>query len=327
MQKNKFKQTIYKNETRAKTAKRNDILKNYEIGKPKRSYISIQTNRHTLSSLLQISPRDTIETDSPKEKSRNIVIRGKKSFQSAIQYTQTKEGTLTTMDSKISPRNGLNVSNTNLSHMLKIQKVIDKQQRKSIRDASLIKTAKLKEELLKEERNEEKDKVHENVFKLNKQRDFIKDFLKTKDSQLIKEGLLDKFYQVKENFVNFKNDCLIYPHIRNNFTVNESSDKQMLQLTSPNSIDTNTQLYLNLLKMKYQKIKDNNKIAQTYNKRDVIDEKIEDVYKKIYGNISKLVNIDTYDYNDYFNYKYDRYEKVYFSNKDVKTIVLNNASK
>jgi hypothetical protein len=341
MNKNKHKQTLLGEVGAGKPAevvrKRNDILKNYSICMPKRSYISLQTNKVDLKSVVQISPRGTTkdeiikpaETVLPKVKSRNIQGHGKKnSFQSSsvVQYTRTKEGTITSEDSKVSPRARLNLSNSNLNHMLKVQKAMDRQHRKSLRDANIINIAKLKEEALREERNEEGDKIYEVAYEENKQKGFIKDFLKKKDTQIIKDGLVDKFYQVKENFVNFKTDCLLYPHLRNHFSKNQSVDDRMSVLCQPNSIDTNTQIHLNLLKMKYQKTKDENKfiVEKVNTKKDLIDAKIEDVYKKIYGNVTKLVNIDTYDYNDYLNYKYDRYEKVNFADDVVKCIVLNN---
>jgi hypothetical protein len=278
------------------------------------------------------STRLMINSSRVKNKSRNVSLL-KKVFNSTslVQHTRTQDGTINSEadNSKASPRGGrkLNISLHNLSQTIKINKAIDSHRKKQQRDSVIVKQAKQKEELLKEEKNEECDKVYEEAYEEYKERGFIRDFLRSRDHRIIKEGISsDKFYQKKENYINFKSDCLIFPYIRNHFIFSQKKriDDRIALLTTPNTIDTNTQVYLNLLKRKCQKNKDERVFSiEKYNKKDLIDAKIEDVYKKIYGNIPKLVNIDTYDYNDYLNYKYDRYEKVYFAENDVKTLVLN----
>jgi hypothetical protein len=39
MKKNKYRQTIYKRETKRSIGEKNDILKNYETGMPKKAYL------------------------------------------------------------------------------------------------------------------------------------------------------------------------------------------------------------------------------------------------------------------------------------------------
>jgi hypothetical protein len=202
---------------------------------------------------------------------------------------------------------------------------MEQHQKKLERDVLLIKNARLKEELRREEKKEEVDKIYENMFQEAKQRGFIRDFLKTKDSRVIRESLLDDFYKKKENLINFKIDSKIVPNIRNHMISKfKNVEEKMKVLTLPNSIDVNTQLYLNIMKRKCQKMKDDQILNEELNsKKDIVDLKIEDVYRRIYGNAPKLVNIDTYDYNDYLLYKYDRYDKVGFASQQIKEIILN----
>jgi hypothetical protein len=262
-------------------------------------------------------------------KSTNESIKKTLATTSYIQRTLTiNEPTISSYQDTIQNLNTISTnkikrSTTSLTGYIAVQKAIDENHQKNERNYKLIRQARIKETMLREERRERYDNIHEAAFQEAKQRGFIRDFLKTKDSRIIREGLLDEFYNKKENYINFKSDCLLVPNIRNHMVNRcKNFDERIQLLTNPNSIDLNTQLYLNLLKRKCQKAKDDKiKTEEKNSKKDIIDLKIEDVYRRIYGHVPKLVNIDTYDYNDYLLYKYDRYDKVGFASKEIKDII------
>jgi hypothetical protein len=214
------------------------------------------------------------------------------------------------------------ISATRLDRLINIRKAIDDQHKKSQRTAELLKVAKMREDMKLQDLNEGIDKVTESQFHEAKQKSFIRDFLKMKENR-IASGLADDFYKSRENFINFKSECLLVPNIRNNIiTKFKNKEEKLKLLTQHNSIDFNSQLYLNLLKRKCQKAKDDRVLVEEANsKKDIVDLKIEDVYRRMYGNGSRLVDIDPYDYHDYLLYKYDRYEKVGFASNRIKNVI------
>jgi hypothetical protein len=337
MKKNKYKKLIFTNEKKLLgVTKRGDILKDYDFGDDKAVtstykifHSTVWPKQHkTLESHCTSIELKTANT-SKVGGLRSINNTVKKSIQTTIQRTLTyKEGTLSSIQDTIQslPSPIVKMSSKNLVNLISVHRAIEKQKTKAEKDAQIIRNARLKEEMLREEKKEERDNIFESFFQEAKQKAFIRDFLKSKDTRVFKEGFKDDgFYRSKENLINFKNDCLLVPSIRNHM-VNQfkTLEEKMNILTLPNSIDMNTQLNLNLLKRKCQKTKDDKKLTEEINsKKDIVDLKIEEVYRRIYGAVPKLVNIDTYDYNDYLLYKYDRYNEVNFASSKIKDIVLN----
>ena len=89
-----------------------------------------------------------------------------------------------------------------------------------------------------------------------------------------------------------------------------------------NSIDPTTQLYLNVLKRRFQKDKDNREMEYIkMKKRDIIDKKIDELYKKLFGNaINDIIEIK--DYHDYLSLKYDKYMNVQLANNEIRKEIM-----
>jgi hypothetical protein len=340
MKKSKFKQLLLKMEGTRGRSSRNDILISYNQSLPKRNYIdlkstlSINVNKNKSIGSHRSATQDlgsTVNASSyynNNQKSRNNKASRKTLVSSAMNHRTTLEATIHSeclgSNRSINNKTRLDLSSPRVKQSIRIQKAIITQRKKNEYDHNLIKTAKQKVIMEMEERREQVDKVSQEAYEEYKQRGFIRDFLKSKDYLLIREGLNEPFYKKRENLINFKADSMVIPNIRNHMmTENRPLDERIRTLLNINSIDIQTQIYLNVMKRKCQRDKDEKRLSiERITKKDVIDAKVEDVFRKVYGNIVKLENIDTYDYNDYLLFKYDRYDKVDFAREDVKGIVL-----
>jgi hypothetical protein len=171
------------------------------------------------------------------------------------------------------------------------------------------------------EEEEKMDRIHTEALVEDKERKFIRNFLQSKEGKVnIKSR--DSFYSIIENNINFSVDSKIVPSIKNILVKDRPNMEDMVNyIVDPNCIDMTYQRYLNLLKRQYQREKDdqlnefNNRM-----KRDILDIKIDLLYRKLYGN-KKVENIEKYDYNEYLSYKYDRYDRVDVADEFTKIVI------
>jgi hypothetical protein len=211
----------------------------------------------------------------------------------------------------------------------KVDYLIEKVEKEEKRNLKIIEKSRQLRYNNKEEFIERQDSVIWENLEEAKQKKFIKEFLKSKNFN--DEINNDAFYHKYENKVNYLSDIYQVPNISNHiFTMpnknsHTSTHERMNLLKYSNALDKGTTMYLNTLKRKYQKEKDvlTEAFRREYKAEDnQFDTKIQDSYKQFYDfTKEKLDNINNYEYNDYFNYKYEQYDGVSISdNRERNTI-------
>lgn len=187
---------------------------------------------------------------------------------------------------------------------------------------------------------EEKDIIITDDLKTYKLKQAIKKFLSGKDNKLNYENNKDGFFLKAENRINFREDVLLVPSIKNNLFSKAENDyksgskrrytkgymKEMKEyLNNINSIDRGLNMNISDLKRKYQTEKDylTYEYMTIFKNQSIIDkiklkhqEFCEDVNSK-FGNI----NNDT-EMHDFFRLKYKKYEKTSFATERVKAKIL-----
>ena len=162
-------------------------------------------------------------------------------------------------------------------------------------------------------------------------KDVIRNLLKRKENKLnFKKTDKDDFYDKFENKINFLSDAYLLPELKNHFTcsINKKTYKNCVRNETiefeniHNVIDKTTLIYLNTLKLKYQKQKDEREtISDNRSPKGPTSPQ-----KKREENEDKK-----YDYNyfflieDFLDYKYRRYEKTGFTTEEkIINIIQNN---
>jgi hypothetical protein len=216
-----------------------------------------------------------------------------------------------------------NLASNKSLQAIKINSLIQRQKTQKIKDKVLVENYIISEQMKKIEEEEKMDRIHTEALVEDKERKFIRDFLRSKEGK-VNINHSDSFYSVIENNINFSVDSKIVPSMKN-ILVNDRQniDDMVNYIVDPNCIDVTYQKYLNLLKRQYQKEKDEqlNEYRKRM-KRDILDIKIDLLYKKLYGN-KKVENIEKYDYNEYLFYKYDRYARIDVADEFVKNVIKN----
>jgi hypothetical protein len=192
------------------------------------------------------------------------------------------------------------------------------------------------------------DKVPNKSLEDMKILDNIKNFLTAKDSKL-NQALVknDIFYSKFENKVNFLYDINLVPNFKNNLVNNflKNVDDEIYIICN-NYIDHGINIYLNKLKVKIQKRKDeklikskkidltkiknlneekqkyyNNLIKDDYN---ILDDYIKQK-KNLINSPEQIKNYDEtiYELNDFFENKYIKYKNVKFTNERIKEKIFN----
>lgn len=156
----------------------------------------------------------------------------------------------------------------------------------------------------------------------------IKNFLCAKDNKLNQIVLAkDKFFDSKENKVNFMFDIYQVPTFKNNF-INYSNKMENLNQYK-NVIDQGINRYLNLLKYSIQKKKDNLK-NHVVNEKEIEEEK---KLKKLLDedpndNVNFLRSRDRdknnqiYEIDNFFIHKYSKYQNVRLSSDKIKNVIF-----
>lgn len=189
-----------------------------------------------------------------------------------------------------------------------------------------------------EKYNEEKEDImDENIINSVKLFKNIKTLLINQDKKYIMGNETKKFFENKENKINFMYDISMVPHFKNNFLRKNGFIFQE-KLESENYIDLNTWRYLNKAKIKIQKVNDDKKLKnyalleeeklneEGNNVESINDKDIED-HKKF------KEKYDLYDIEDYLNKKKENQSVVNIVNEKIKKlfygtfIKLHNKSK
>lgn len=197
-----------------------------------------------------------------------------------------------------------------------------------------------------------KDKVEFQSLEMQDIKNKVMSFLSndTKLNQIeINEQLFNKF----ENKINFLQDGLSLPNINNNLVkVNLKTEKNIYvseQWKCLNFIGNSTLKYLNKLKAKIQREKDEGKrlfqnneeiqinktnldITQNIKKNKEKNEEVEDIEEKenflLNKNDSELVTNkkleNLYIYENYFVYKVSNYKNVGIVSKKIRSLIINN---
>jgi hypothetical protein len=103
---------------------------------------------------------------------------------------------------------------------------------------------------------EKKDKFDESILNNEKIFQKIKNLLFNHNKRYIIGNETTIFFKNKENKVNFLYDISILPNFRNNLLSNNNNSKFQQKLEEENYIENKTWRYLNIAKVRLQKIKD-----------------------------------------------------------------------
>lgn len=158
-----------------------------------------------------------------------------------------------------------------------------------------------------------------------KQKQFIREFLKSKNNKLNQEKIENTLTNYKyENKINYLSDVFIVPNIKNHiFTLKQENDDKLKFLNYQNAIDPHTRTYLNSLKRKFQEEKDYKEIYSKPTPNDKIEEKINQTFRKFYNETNEKIDyFQNYEFNDYLKYKYEKYNSVKLVDDSTKEIIF-----
>jgi len=135
-------------------------------------------------------------------------------------------------------------------------------------------------------------------------------------------------YENKEDLVNYVSDIYILPHIKNNLmSVLASSESESIsknKIINTNKMDKSVNLYLNSLKIKYQKEKDEMNYDNKYKNLKVIGSRIDEVYTNCYQNTRDYFDyVFDFDCGNYLIYKYDNYNKIGITEGKEREVIKN----
>ena len=182
--------------------------------------------------------------------------------------------------------------------------------------------------------------------------DNIKNFLTAKDNKLNQTLVKnDSFYSKFENKVNFLYDMNLIPNFKNNLGNFLKNVDDEIYIICNNYIDHGISVYLNKLKVKIQKRKDeklkkinlknrkidlkNIKKLNNEEEKKYYDNLIKDDYnildeylkekKNLINSPEQIKNDDEriYELNDFFENKYVKYKNVKFTNERIKEKIFN----
>ena len=195
---------------------------------------------------------------------------------------------------------------------------------------------------------EMEDKVPNKSIEDIKILDNIKIFLTAKDNKLNQTLVKnDSFYSKFENKVNFLYDMNLIPNFKNNLGNFLKNVDDEIYIICNNYIDHGINVYLNKLKIKIQKRKDeklkknrkidlkNIKKLNNEEEKKYYDNLIKDDYnildeylkekKNLINSPEQIKNDDEriYELNDFFENKYVKYKNVKFTNERIKEKIFN----
>ena len=244
----------------------------------------------------------------------------------------------------IERKNKINFSpnfNSSYMHNLSSRHIVESiTEEQKLKNNKIIKTKKINE-LYKQYEIEIRDVIDSPKMDSLKIIKTIKKLL-TNDSKFNQTNFQrESFYDIYVNKINFIFDSRIFPTMKNNLMNITIDIRKSKEWTKLNYIDTNTMLYLNQLRVKIQREKDEKiqknevkinltEVLEKKRNRGSIVEGMEGIYFKnpsFYIENKEVVidnNEDLYNIEKFFLHKGASYEVVYFATPKLKNILFNN---
>ncbi len=190
-------------------------------------------------------------------------------------------------------------------------------------------------DVLNFDHEEKRDTVQIEDLGVERQKVFIKNFLSENNKLNQIELNSDHKRTFYEKYLDYCNDVYVVPFIKNrmftqgNPLLPRESKDFTTKFNSQNSLDKNTIKYLNSLRIKYQRLKDENPFSEDLMAEKENKEK-KDKDKKISEMVSKILfkeaeaklSSNNSKYKKYFIYKYENYNDAQLADSKVK-ILLN----
>jgi hypothetical protein len=205
--------------------------------------------------------------------------------------------------------------------------LIDKQIKKEKLDKELIKRFDSKENSVSHDSLENDDKVDLIEYEKQKQKNILRDFMHKKLDVVNKnfESGVNLMLENKiEDKVNYFSDVFSIPHLKNNLTNSKSHDSFSTinnMKIDKNKINRSINIYLNSLRIKYQRDKDE---VKSVSKKDtkIFDNRIKETFSKFHRNTADNFNYRVdFDISNYIIHKYENYNKTDICKTKEKDVI------